>query len=118
MSDVFVSKHKEWESLSFDLGDRRLLAATWIDNIFVYAGSSLKALHIIRDFESELERCWSLAIKPTSREVLVCKGLKNEADESIWSCKSTMRCLGHILSYDGSIWPDWRDCKVKMWSVF
>ena len=56
---------------------------------------------------------------PSSRQVMPVSG-NLSADNVLegWDVVTGMRCLGHNLTNNGSIQPDWEDVSAKMWRAF
>ena len=81
VADVIHARAHVWRPLGFRLGASCLTIATWIDNIFSFGDSGFSSTRILDDFAEYLFRRFKLEIKPSSREVLVCKGLKNDQQQ-------------------------------------
>ena len=75
--DVVEHKAESWKPMGFRFGNRHekcLSASVYVHNFFAYAKSSFAAIEICRSFEQEIRNKWSLAIKASSREYMVCRG--------------------------------------------
>ena len=116
---VVCRRFRVWESNAFKIGLNSMLAvATWVDNIFAYSCSVRGALEILRDFEEQLCSVWGLAIKESSRKVLVCKGGDCSAIPEIWRSLASMNVLGHYIQNDGGARSEWLKIKPALWGIF
>ena len=77
------------------------------------------AVAILDDAEAFLSSTWNLQIGADSRMVLPAHGAEQSLPtDSPWPVVSSMRCLGHILSSNGTIANDFDDTVRKMWGCF
>ena len=91
--------------------------SVWVDNIFSLGNSIFGALEIIKIFELEKFRSWGLAIKESSRELLLSRGCQDDADDGGFARVPVLKCLRHFVGDDGGVRADWEATKPKMWSV-
>ena len=93
--------------------------ATFVDNIFSAADNAQSAVAIVEDVRQWLRQRWRLELKEGSLEALPALG--GSCRDSLppgWACVRSMRCLGHILTPNGSIGPDFEECLQQMWRAF
>ena len=72
---------------------------------------------ILNDFAVVLATDWGLEIKNGSRDVIVCRGMTNDAAEE-WQRVRLFNCLGHKISHDCGVRSDWLSTKPMLWAVF
>ena len=69
-------------------------------------------------FGFDLLQTWFLKEKTSSRELLVCKELENDNQDSGWTVGPILKCLDHFIADNGGIRQDWELVKPKTCDVF
>ena len=93
-----------------------LLVSTYIDNFYVSSPTQQMAVQALEAIENELVATWGLAVKPSSRQVLVATagGSAPATGSARWPIVSSMPVLGHELSATGSVTPCWSLARAAM----
>ena len=105
--------------VAFDMGDTKLAFAVWIDNIFSVGMSEGAAVAAQGVFEAALQRIWRLKLKPESKEVVSVTGQRlPDAPPRGWRRVTTLPCLGHLVTADGALQPEWAACERSVWRRF
>ena len=111
-----------WNQFSFRYSGMSFSLTSFVDNVFTAASDLTNATTILNDLENFLRSYWGLRFGEASREILTVDGLDiGEPDVNFantWAIKQSMRCLGHILTSNGSIEDDFNQAKTSMWAVF
>ena len=107
-----------WRDLAFRPPGISMCLASFVDNLFATGHDALSATAIIDDCAVHLQEHWELEISDSSREVLpadmdLCEGLHER-----WQIRDSMKCLGHILSGNGTVAVDWHHAAHKVWSGY
>ena len=116
--DLGCSCAERWAPFSFNLGNRVLSAAIWIDNVFSFAPDPVSAVSILDIAERHLNARWGLKIKPSSRGLMACKGIDCSDVDPKWNPADFLIVLGHRILNDASIRREWNLVKNKLWAIF
>ena len=106
VADVIHARAHVWRPLGFRTESGCITLATWIDNIFAFGASGFSSTSILDDFADYVYERFRLEIKPSSREVLVCKGQRNCAEEPKWKRVTLLNMLGHFVSHHCGVRQD------------
>ena len=90
---------------------------SFVDNLFATGFDAESAVGILNDAETYLEEKWKLKIGCDSKVVLPAKGAETTAMAG-WTIADRMKCLGQILSNNGTIAEDFEETERKMWGSF
>ena len=96
------------------------MVATYIDNFYVTSPTQHMAVQALEEIENELVATWGLAVKPSSRQVLVATagGSAPAIGTARWPVVSSMPVLGHELSATGSVTQCWTLARAAMLRSF
>ena len=118
MLDILLAATADRLFRPLQLSDERLFISSWVDNLFVVAGSTMDAIANLEIVERIAEEKWSLSFKPTSMSYVTASGLPNPNISARWLFTPAFKTLGHIISHDGSCDKD-VDAAIKAaWGRF
>ena len=100
-------------------GEKTIAFCSWIDNMYTFSNTVRVCLSMLEAIENHLAVFWGLAIKGSSRSILICKGNPDSpADPVKWPVVHKLNVLGHFVQSDGGIREDWHFTESKMWGAF
>jgi hypothetical protein len=94
----------------FGVGKRKFMFASWVDNIYMASMDAAGAIWLGEHFEDHIMEVWDLRLKPSSKEVLVCRGSEHAINDK-WKQVQAMAILGHIIEDDGAVRMSWEVTK-------
>ena len=111
-----------WNRHSSNYNGVNFSITSFVDNVFTAAPNLSDATAVLNDLELFLRNRWGLRFGDASKEVLIVEGLDvGDLEPSFtdtWAVKRSMRCLGHILTSNGSIEDDFKKATTCMWATF
>ena len=120
--DVAHSRMEVWKQLSAQYNSMSFSLTSFVDNVYSTGRTPADAIGILEDLELQLGNKWRLHFGHDSKEILPTTGCDvhdlSAHVLSTWPPKSTMKCLGHIISANGSIENDFKHAKASMWGAF
>ena len=104
----------------FCYGSEALVLASWVDNIYTVASSSMQAIANLEIFERALESKWKLRFKPSSKLVTSCSGVSDlrGGHREGWTYVRTYPVLGCHVRCDGSHHDDLLLAERAAWTRF
>ena len=120
--DAALHRLDLWNQLSVSYNGTNFSVTSFVDNVFAASRNVVDATAVLEDLEDFLRQRWHLTFGDDSREILLAEGLDIDDDEghiqSRWAIKSPLRCLGHMLTSNGSIDVDFECVRKGMWACF
>lgn len=98
--------------------NKKLVPATYVDNIFAAATTGNGAVSILNMSEDSLREQWALEIKSDSTEYMVAKGSPHTSSDTIFKQVVKLKALGHTISHDAGCREDWNAARCNMWRAF
>jgi len=97
----------------------KLVASTFVDNVFFVGSSVYNATGMGDLFEESLRRNWNQAIKPSSKVVLPTFGNAEVIPHGpSWTVVDSMVVLGHTVEANGAVNMDYDASAKRMWASF
>ena len=120
--DAALSRLRIWNETSACYNGVSFSLVSFVDNVFTTGHDAFDATSILNDLERHLSNKWRLKFGGDSKEILPTAGCDLQAIHagalSDWQLRRSMRCLGHIISDNGSIGDDFEHAKATMWAAF
>lgn len=92
---------------------------TWVDNLYFLAHSTTAGLEAFEVLAAYLSHEWNLQFKAESKIILRITGASQEDScAEGWQTLSTVPCLGHLVSGNGSIRMCWQNARRSAWKTF
>jgi hypothetical protein len=121
VESVISERHTFWREHGFLADDAPpLTLCTYVDNVYTASPTLAGAVFILEDFEKSLNSRWGQVIKQSSRSVMLCSGLPDDATicNIKWPRVTEFNCLGHVLQNNSSIRSCFTNTKANMWKAF
>ena len=100
-------------------GLRRLSFMSWVDNLFTFSSSPQKAIDMLVAMEHWLSVDWGLKYKSCSKMILLPRGASiREVTNHSYKRVSVLPVLGHQISDNASLAPDWNATRSSLWKAF
>jgi len=121
IENVADKRCRIWWQFGFIFGGDCISFGNWAANL-VAAGRDAKcAAFILEDAATYLRQDWSLEMGADTKEVLVPPGaseLAADVQANGWRPLGEMKCLGQIVTANGSIEPDYAYTKQQLWKAY
>ena len=115
--DCAMARLPAWVHRCYRIPGHAFALASFVDNLFATGFDAESAISILDDAEQYLGEKWRLKIGQDSKIVLPARGCERPSVPG-WPVADEMKCLGQILSNNGSISGDFDGAVRQMWGSF